>query len=133
MRPRLLTASASLIAFTMISGCGGSSSPSSPSSSGTATITIAGQNGTQAFSPNPASFAGRQVVFRNNDSVSHRVILNDGSVDTGDIAAGATSRVVTMPGSGANYHCTIHPGMIGSVGGESSPPPPCVGDYCSGY
>jgi plastocyanin len=132
MRPGLSTASAVLIALAATSGCG-SSGPSGPSSSGTATITIAGQNGTQAFSPNPASFAGRQVVFRNTDAVTHRVVLNDGSVDTGDIAPGATSRTVTMPGTGTNYHCTIHPGMIGSVGGESAPPPPCVGDYCSGY
>ena len=51
-------------------------------------ITIVGQNGTQAFSPNPASFGGQMVVFRNNDSVAHRVVLNDGSVDTGDIAPG---------------------------------------------
>ena len=67
------------------------------------------------------------VVFRNNDSIVHRVVLNDGSVDTGDIAPGATSRAVAMPGGGTNYHCQLHPGMIGAVSGSSGGPPPCSG------
>ena len=115
---------------------GGSSTPTSPSTSTPTpiTITIRGQNGTQAFDPNPASAGGQQVVFRNNDTVMHRVILNDGSVDTGDIAPGATSRAVTMPGSGTNYHCTVHPGMIGAVAAASgASAPPCEGAYCTAY
>jgi plastocyanin len=124
-----------MFGLAIISGCGGGgSSPTTPSATTTPTIGIIGRNSTQAFSPNPASFGGQQVVFKNNDSVMHRVILNDGSVDTGDIVPGATSRAVTMPASGANYHCSIHPGMIGSVSAFSgSAPPPCTGDYCSGY
>ena len=125
-------------------GCGGSStsptspsapsSPSSPSSPAAATININGQNGTQAFAPNPSSFGGQMVVFKNNDSVTHRVVLNDGSVDTGNIAPGATSQAVMMPGGGTNYHCSIHPGMIGAVSGSSgAPPPACSGAYCDGY
>jgi plastocyanin len=92
-----------------------------------------GQNGTQAFSPNPASFGGQSVVFKNNDSITHRVVLNDGSVDTGDIAPGATSRAVVMPTAGTNYHCSLHPGMIGAVAGGSGPPPACTGLYCDPY
>jgi plastocyanin len=124
----------------LAAACGsGSSSPSSPSQPPssqptTAMIDIVGQNGVQAFSPNPASFGGQMVVFRNAHNVPHRVVLNDGSVDTGDIAPGATSRAVQMPAAGANYHCSLHPGMIGAVataaGGQ---PPPCEGVYCSPY
>src|SRR5688572_23969593 len=124
------------VAVVLGGSCGGSSSstPSSPSPAAAATtIAIMGSNGTQAFSPNPASFGGQTVVFKNNDSVSHRVVLNDGSVDTGDIAPGATSRAVAMPGSGTNYHCQLHPGMIGAVSSGSGPPPPCTGIYCEGY
>src|SRR5690349_20143165 len=91
---------ASLAGLVCVS-CGGGGygdSPTSPSggggSTGATTITIMGQNGTQAFSSNPASFGGQSVVFKNNDSITHRVVLNDGSVDTGDIAPGATSRSV---------------------------------------
>ena len=114
---------------------GGSSSPTSPSPSPTAnTININGQNGTQAFSPNPSSFGGQMVVFKNNDSVAHRVVLNDGSVDTGNIAPGATSQAVMMPGGGTNYHCSVHPGMIGAVSASSgAPPPACSGSYCDPY
>ena len=134
MRTGLLKASVLTLGVAMISGCGGSSSTTAPSPTTTPTITIVGQNGTQAFSPNPAGFGGRQVVFKNNDKVTHRVLLNDGTVDTGDIAPGTTSRAVTMPSSGTNYHCTIHPGMIGSVSTASGGgPPACQGDYCTGY
>lgn len=135
MEFRLLKASALVASLAVASGCGrGSSSPTAPSPTSTPTINIVGQNGTQAFSPNPSSFGGQQVVFKNNDSTSHRIVLNDGSVDTGDIAPGATSRVVTMPASGTNYHCSIHPGMIGSVNAASgAAAPPCEGAYCSGY
>ena len=136
----LLQTSVWTIALGMAFGCGGGggstgpSPTSTPTPSSTPTINIVGSNGTQAFSPNPASSGGQQLMFKNNDSTTHRIVLNDGSVDTGDIAAGATSRAVTMPSSGTNYHCSIHPGMIGSVSAASgSPAPPCEGAYCSGY
>jgi len=123
------------IALAAAVGCGGGgSSASAPSTTTSPTINIVGQNGTQAFNPNPAGFGGQQVVFKNNDSVTHHIVLNDGSVDTGDIAPGATSRAVTMPSAGANYHCSIHPGMIGSTSAASgSPPPMCEGPYCTAY
>ena len=135
MRWRLLNASVLLLGLAALPGCGSdSSTPMTPSPANTPTINIVGQNGAQAFSPNPASFGGQQVVFKNNDSAGHRIVLNDGSVDTGDIAPGATSRVVTMPAAGTNYHCALHPGMIGGVtAATGAPPPPCTGDYCSGY
>jgi plastocyanin len=114
----------------ILSACGGSS-PSGPDPGpGTLTITITRQNGAQSFSPNPASAGGQTVVFRNADSVVHRVMLNDGSIDTGDIAPGATSGPVQMPGGGTNYHCSLHPDMIGAVNGTAGPPPACEGPYC---
>jgi plastocyanin len=113
--------------------CGGGSTPSSPSSQ-TPTINIVGQTGAQAFTPNPAQFGGQMVVFRNSHVVTHRVVLNDGTVDTGDIPPGGTSRPVMMPAGGTNYHCAIHPGMIGAVNTQSgAPPPACEGEFCVGY
>jgi plastocyanin len=136
MRASTLSTATILVGTITAFACGGSSSPSSPSNSTSnlPTIMIVGQNGAQAFSPNPAPLGGQQVVFKNNDAVTHRVVLNSGSVDTGDIPSGATSRAVTMPTSGTNYHCSIHPGMIGAVNASSGgAPPPCEGQYCSGY
>jgi len=134
MHHRVLTFPAAVLAIAM-SACGGSDgSPNTPSSSNAMTVTITAQNGAQSFSPNPASAGGQMVVFKNNDKIVHRVALNDGAVDTGDIAPGATSRAVQMPGNGTNYHCTIHPDMIGSVNAASgAAPPPCEGVYCGVY
>ena len=71
------------------------------------------------------------VVWRNNDNVTHRIVLNDGTFDTGDIAPGATSSARQLSNDGVNYHCSIHPGMVGSVMASSgAPPPPCTGVYC---
>ena len=133
MRPSTLTA-AVFVALAGAWGCGGggSGNPSTPSSPSpaTITITIVGERGAQSFSPNPASAAGQTVVFRNADSVVHRVRLNDLSVDTGDIAPGATSRAVRIPDAGTNYHCSLHLTMVGAVSGATTPPPPCTGLYC---
>lgn len=109
--------------------CGGGS-PSSPSPSGPTTISIVGERGSQSFAPNPSQAAGQMVVFKNNDSIVHRVRLNDLSIDTGDIAPGATSAPVRMPGGGTNYHCFLHPAMVGAVGAANTGPPPCTGIYC---
>jgi plastocyanin len=132
---KVLAATAALLAA---AGCGGgggsSSSPTSPSTTPTTnavTITIKSVSGTQSFDPNPAAVGGQQVVFKNGDSIVHHVVLNDGTIDTGDLAPGATSAVFTMPVNGTNYHCTLHPTMIGSVNPSSGgAPPACTGQYC---
>ena len=129
----------------MSCGGGGSSStpttPSTPSPGGgtgtqaNITITITGQGGTLAFTPNPATISqGQFVVFKNNDTVPHHVMLDDGTAQTPDIAPGATSAPVSMGLAGATtYHCTIHPGMVGGFNGAvAEPPPNCNQAYCFG-
>lgn len=123
-------------------GGGGGSTPTSPSNSGsgggggtqtTVTITITGQGGKLAFNPNPATVSpGQLVVFKNNDTVAHHVMLDDGSGQTTDIAGGATSAPIAI-GTNKSYHCTIHPGMVGGFNGtEVEPPPNCNQAYCFG-
>ena len=129
MRTAVFTVAAAALVGVCACG-GGGSTPSGPSSSAPLTIAIVGERGGQSFSPNPATAAGRRVVFRNNDTVVHRVRLNDLSVDTGDIPAGGTSREIVMPNTGTNYHCFLHPTMIGAVGAAASPPPACTGPDC---
>lgn len=83
---------------------------------GVVTITVVGENGAQSFSPNPATLpAGQMVVWRNIDRVTHRVVLNNGSLDTGDIAPGASSQPMSINTEGGPYHCSIHPSMIGTL------------------
>jgi plastocyanin len=90
-----------------------------------------GDRGAQSFSPNPASVSqGNMMVFRNTDSVVHHIVMNDGSLDSGDIAPGAFSPALRLGTDGANYHCTIHPTMVGSINKATGEPPPCTGLYC---
>ena len=112
------------------SGGGSSGSPTAPTSN-VSTISILGERGSQTFSPNPASAGGQMVVWLNNNGDTHRIVANDGSFDTGDLAAGATSSMVQAPQAGLNYHCSIHPTtMFGAIGGGGGqPPPPCT-VYC---
>ena len=115
-------------------GCGGGDdptpAPSANTGTGPLTITITRQNGSQSFSPNPVQAGGQTVVFRNSDVIVHRVLLNDNTIDTGDIAPGATSAPVTMPAAGTNYHCPLHPDMVGAVNPASGGPPPECAGYC---
>jgi plastocyanin len=137
MRVRTAAAFAALILF-LASGCGGGGygNPGGPSgqppATGPSTITILGDRGTQSFTPNPGSGGVDQgVMWRNNDSVTHRIVVNDTPLDTGDIAPGATSRALNLPAAGGNYHCSLHPTMVGAVGAAGGqPPPPCTGLYC---
>jgi plastocyanin len=89
---------------------GGGSSPD-------VTITIVGMNGAQSYSPNPGTVrAGQSVAWRNADSVAHTATANGGSFNTGTIAPGATSNPVVMSTTGSvDYHCSIHPSMVGTL------------------
>jgi plastocyanin len=119
------------------SSYGGGTPPTNPTPqpppTGQGIVSIMGDRGAQSFSPNPGAGNGSQMVqWRNNDTVAHRIVLNNNAaVDTGNIAPGATSAAIQVPAEGANYHCTIHPGMIGSIQGSGgAEPPPCNGQYC---
>ena len=96
-------------------------SPSAPTNNA-ATITIAANNGAQSFTPNPAQVGGQMAVWENTHGETHRIVANDQSFDTGDLVPGATSAMVPLPAAGLNYHCEIHPTMIGGSGGAARPP-----------
>ncbi len=113
-------------------GCGGNGygagssvtpvSPAAPSGSDIVTVNVVAINGAQSFAPNPATLkSGQRIVWHNIDSITHRVVLNDRSVDTGDLAPGASSQPMTFGAQGAPYHCSIHPEMIGSINQNPSP------------
>lgn len=131
-----LARSLSLLAV-VTSACGGDGgTPTTPSPPGggaaALTIAIVATSGPQSFSPNPATRTqGGGVAFRNADGVVHRIVANDGSFDTGDLTPGATSRAIDVAAAGTNYHCSLHPAMVGAIGStQGEPPPPCTGLYC---
>lgn len=81
-------------------------------------INIVGVKGGQSFSPNPASVPlGKVVVWHNTDTVAHRVVFDDGELDTGTIAPGASSVPMSIVAP-TPYHCSIHPSMVGAVAGS---------------
>jgi plastocyanin len=107
-----------------VAGCGGygvnSGNPTAPSGYPTApsdaiVINVVAINGAQSFSPNPSSVPdGRTVVWHNVDTVTHRVVLNDRSVDTGNVDPGTFSSPMSL-GTVGGYHCGIHPEMVGTL------------------
>jgi plastocyanin len=125
MRVRVTTLAA-LVAFTALSlGCGSSSgSPTSPSTGGSGggsstSISIvrgAATLSTTAYSPNPDTIAaGDTIVWTNNDTEAHTSTGDNGAWNSGVIAPGATySRTFSTAGT-FTYHCTIHPGMVGTI------------------
>lgn len=125
-------------ALMMVScGGGGSASPTSPTapSPSTVAVTIVSSIGNTAFVPNPVrANTGDTVVFRNTDTVAHRLVLDDGSTDLGDVAPGGTSRgFVLRSSSETKFRCTLHASMVGSINGAVAPEPSCVPDeygYC---
>jgi hypothetical protein len=53
-------------------------------------------------------------------------VLDNGSLDTGNIDAGATSQPMSINGTSNPYHCSIHPVMVGTIvaGTATTPAPP---------
>ena len=120
------------IATSACSGSGYSSananSPAAPTpitANGVVTIDVVSINGAQSFSPNPATLpAGQMVVWHNVNNTTHRVVMNDGSMDTGNLAPGASSQPMALGPASGQYHCSIHPDMIGSINQNTAPSSP---------
>jgi plastocyanin len=117
MKTRIALGALLLMSF----GCSGSSSsptPTLPSVSGPQVSIVGGASTltTTAFAPNPDTVAaGGTVVWMNNDNTTHTA-TSDGRVwDSGPIAPGGTFSQ-TFPTAGTfPYHCSIHPGMTGTI------------------
>ena len=124
MNLRLVLASIVLVG---VAACGGGysgSTPTSPSTgggnnnSGTPVSIVSGAElkTTTAYAPNPVVIsAGGTVTWTNNDATTHTSTSDDGAWNSGSIAPGAKfSRTFATAGS-YKYHCSLHPGMIGTV------------------
>ena len=112
---------------------GNTNNPSAPTpttSNGVVTINVVAMDGAQSFSPNPATLPpGQMVVWHNVNNTTHRVVLNDRSVDTGDLAPGMSSQPMAIGTAGGAYHCSIHPTMIGSLNQDTTSTPPPTSPY----
>ena len=126
MQYTTLRAIAILAVAVATSSCGGgssaSTSPASPSTPSSVTVSILAVNGNKSYTPNPVQTGGQALVFKNNDSTTHHVVMDDGSIDFGLLAPGASTAAKTIA-SGGNFHCAIHPSMVGSINGAVAPDP----------
>ena len=140
---RVLILRASLVAVLLSVSCGGSgggyggsstSTPAtttpSPTRTNVITVTITGNKGGQSFSPNPAICAtGQTVVWKNADTTTHRIVIEDLGVDTGNLAPGASSSPMSLANVSKPYHCSIHPTMVGALTDATTP----EGGNCGPY
>jgi plastocyanin len=103
--------------FTLAAAGCGSSSPSAPTVAADVTISMVGDRASQSYAPNPATMrVGQTVAWKNNDSTAHDATQDASRFGTGTISAGATSSPLMMATAGTfTYHCTIHPGMVGTL------------------
>jgi plastocyanin len=85
----------------------------------TATIAIqanARTLSTFAFVPNPATVSsGGVVTWSNTDTAAHDMVSDTGLWDSGRIAPGAGFDFTFSSKGTFPYHCSIHPGMVGTV------------------
>lgn len=105
-------------------GGGGGGGSNFPTPTGAQVIMVHGaqtKNNT-AFSPNPFTVslngaASVSVEFGNDDNVTHTVTesVANPTFSSGNLAKGTTfTHNFTTPGT-YNFHCSIHPNMVGTI------------------
>jgi plastocyanin len=109
-----------------VAACGGSySSPTnptpspnpSPTSGNAVSIPSGAENlGNAGYKPNPITVAvGTTVTWTNSDSTAHTVTSDGGLFNSNSMAPGGTFSYMFPVAGSYPYHCTLHPGMVGTV------------------
>ena len=121
---RSLRLSLLMIGSSLLVACGGYSSPNpntpSPApATGTTPVSIpmnARTLGASAFNPSPLMVGvGTTVRWTNNDTIAHDATSNTNVWASGNLAPGARFDFTFQSAGTYPYHCTIHPGMTGTV------------------
>lgn len=117
-----------LLTPAVLLACSEDGSPGSSTPSADVLIVMGAQTkGTGAFSPNPFTVSladGGEVKWGNNDrgsgsygsgGVTHRVVADDASFDSGNLAPGGTFTHTFIGTGTVAYHCSNHPAMQGTI------------------
>jgi plastocyanin len=110
-------------------GCGGYSSPTpSPSpmpspapavGGASSSVTIPARAeflGDRAYTPDNLDVTvGTSVTWTNTDSTAHTSTSDGAGWNSGTLAPGGRFSVVLQTAGTFHYHCSIHPGMVGTV------------------
>jgi plastocyanin len=123
-----LTALSAILVFATACGGGSSSSPASPSptpvptptpgvpSSSIAIPVGAESLANRAYMPDELNVAvGATVTWMNTDSIPHTSTSNAAGWNSGIVAPGGQFSFAFQTAGTFPYHCTIHPGMVGTV------------------
>ena len=90
--------------------------PPPPASSSVTIPTGAAALGNRAYTPDDVNVAvGATVTWMNTDSVAHTSTSNASGWNSGTLAPGAQFSFAFQTAGTFQYHCAIHPGMIGRV------------------
>jgi plastocyanin len=116
---RLLIPALAIGALIALVGCssGGTAAPS------TAASAAAPSGGAPAVSMKDIAFnpqtiqakVGETITWTNQDSTAHTVTLDDKSVDSGNLAPGATFTHAFTAAGTFTYHCEIHKQMTATI------------------
>jgi plastocyanin len=89
--------------------------PGGPSSSVAISVGAASL-GNRAYTPDDLNVAvGTTVTWMNTDSISHTSTSNATGWSSGIVAPGGQFSFAFQTAGTFPYHCTIHPGMVGTV------------------
>ena len=124
---RLVVVSA-VLTFAIACAGGGSSSSTSPSPVGSPAPTPGGTSssvtipvgalslGNRAYTPDDVNVAvGSTVTWTNTESVAHTSTSDVNAWDSGIVAPAGQFSFTFQTAGTFQYHCAIHPGMVGTV------------------
>ena len=129
----LAVLAALLLSFGLLAGCGGSSATATTSGGAATTaapgVTTSGGTATSAAgnavqviminrSYNPQQVTvkvGDTVTWVNQDSPQHDVVADNGEFKSSLFDKGGTFSFTFTKAGTFPYHCSIHPGMVGTV------------------
>ena len=93
--------------------------PTTPTTGATTTVNIvmgAFSLTTNAYSPNPVNIkVGDSINWVNTDTIAHTSTANGGQWSSGTMAPGSSFKTTFSTAGSFSYHCSIHPGMVGTV------------------
>ena len=107
----LMIATTAMLLFYSCSKSSGSGSTTPPPTADPNNINITGMS----FPGSVTVKQGSTVYWNNKDAIAHTVTADDGSFNSGTLAAGATFSFVVNTAGTYTYHCNFHSGMKGTL------------------
>jgi plastocyanin len=106
----LAVLAALLLTFGLLAGCGGSTTTSTAGSA----VQVIMAN--RSYSPQQVNVrVGDTVTWVNQDSPQHDVVADNGEFKSNLFDKGGTFSFTFTKAGTYPYHCSIHPGMVGTV------------------